>query len=260
MQALHDQIARSRGYRTAQLANTHMKLVFNWGNKFGWLNGRANPCNSIDLAKSLKSNHNRRWTQEELDNSLLNLPKHLATAVALAAYTGLRKSDVIKWEWHQYDENTGRIAGLTQKTSTTIDLPVHAKLKVILANADRFKGCTRIVASKRSPKGFTAMGFQASWQKAKAKLIEDGHCKEGITFHGLRHTIANALAEAGCAPLEIMAITGHTDAASVEAYIKEASKKRMADSGFQKLKAWEALYLNAPRISTDNESEISEAA
>jgi integrase len=191
---------------------------------------------------------NRPWTEDEIDAALLHLPKHLSVAVAIAAYTGLRKGDVINWTWTQYDAANGRIEVLTAKQQVPVSIPVHPRLKIILDDAERWNG-VKIVAAARCPSGYrSASGFQASWETAKAKLQAKGLTGR-LTFHGLRHTLATALAEAGCTILEIMSIAGHSDQASVEHYIREASKKRHADAAFAKLAAWEVRYRTAARAA-----------
>jgi integrase len=56
-----------------------------------------------------------------------------------------------------------------------------------------------------------------------------------LHFHGLRHTTATALAEAGCTPFEIMAITGHQTEQMVKLYTKKVEQKRLATSAVRKL-------------------------
>jgi hypothetical protein len=51
----------------------------------------------------------------------------------------------------------------------------------------------------------------------------------------LRKAAARRLAEAGCTPHEIMAITGHKTLAEVERYCREAEKTRLAESGMGKV-------------------------
>jgi integrase len=252
MQSLHDEIAEKNGFRAAQTIVSTAKMLFNWGNVYGWLGGRANPCNSIQKASRPRNMPatNRPWTESEIDAALLHLPQHLAVAVAIAAYTGLRKSDVINWTWSQYDAANGRIEVLTAKAQETVSIPVHPKLKIVLDSAKRWNG-KKIVCAARCPSGYrSGSGFQSSWETAKAKLEASGLTGH-VTFHGLRHTIATALAEAGSSILEIMAITGHTDPASVEHYIREASKKRLADAAMGKLALWELLYRTSDRIADD---------
>jgi integrase len=56
-----------------------------------------------------------------------------------------------------------------------------------------------------------------------------------LHFHGLRHTTATALAEAGSTTLEIMAITGHQTEQMVKVYTKRVEQKKLATSAVQKL-------------------------
>ncbi len=56
-----------------------------------------------------------------------------------------------------------------------------------------------------------------------------------LHFHGLRHTTATALAEAGASTQEIMAITGHQTEQMVKVYTKRVEQKRLAGSAIRKL-------------------------
>jgi integrase len=66
------------------------------------------------------------------------------------------------------------------------------------------------------------------------------HCEkigiEGRTLHGIRKTTASVLAEMGCTPYQIMAITGHTSLKEVERYTIEAEQKRLASGAMEKWK------------------------
>ena len=54
---------------------------------------------------------------------------------------------------------------------------------------------------------------------------------KGLTFHGLRHTVATKLADAGASTRVIQSITGHTTPQQVETYVATADKKRLAKRG-----------------------------
>ena len=58
------------------------------------------------------------------------------------------------------------------------------------------------------------------------------HC----TFHGLRKCASVRLAEHGCTPHEIAAITGHATLREIERYTKGASRRRLAVSAMAKLR------------------------
>jgi integrase len=56
------------------------------------------------------------------------------------------------------------------------------------------------------------------------------HC----SFHGLRKAVASRLADIGCTPHEIAAITGHASLKEIERYTRTADRKRLAASAIAK--------------------------
>ena len=55
------------------------------------------------------------------------------------------------------------------------------------------------------------------------------------TSHGLRKTACRRLAEAGCTPYEIAAISGHASIAEVQRYTKAADQARLASAAMARL-------------------------
>jgi integrase len=80
-------------------------------------------------------------------------------------------------------------------------------------------------------KPFTAAGF-GNWFREQCDMANLHH----LSFHGLRKACARRMAEVGCTPHEIAAITGHATLKEVERYTKAASRKRLAQSAKRKLK------------------------
>jgi integrase len=56
-----------------------------------------------------------------------------------------------------------------------------------------------------------------------------------LSFHGLRHLAATALADAGCSDRDIMAITGHRTASMVARYTAKADQRVRASAAILKL-------------------------
>ena len=54
---------------------------------------------------------------------------------------------------------------------------------------------------------------------------------KGLTFHGLRHTVATKLADAGVSTRIIQSITGNATPQQVKTYVAAADKKRLAKRG-----------------------------
>ena len=54
------------------------------------------------------------------------------------------------------------------------------------------------------------------------------HNAGDFTIHGLRHSTAAELAEAGCTDAQIAAVTGHKSLRMVAKYRQQAAQKRLA--------------------------------
>ncbi|HCV48790.1 MAG TPA: integrase, partial [Rhodobiaceae bacterium] len=61
----------------------------------------------------------------------------------------------------------------------------------------------------------------------KNKLLRERKIGEGLTFHGLRHTVATKLADAGASTRVIQSITGHATPQQVETYVATANKNAL---------------------------------
>lgn len=135
-------------------------------------------------------------------------------AVLLLLYTGQRIGDVAAMRWSQYD---GAGIGVRQeKTDALVWIPCHRTLKAALDTADRRSDFI-------TGTSYTAEGL--------SRLIKRGlrHAgAEQYTAHGLRKNAAIALAEAGCTPHEVAAITGHRSLAMVQHYTAGAEQKKLA--------------------------------
>jgi integrase len=67
-------------------------------------------------------------------------------------------------------------------------------------------------------------GFISSFQKFRKKLEAKGDVSPGLTFHGLRHTVATVLAEAGVEAETIAAWLGQRSTAMAMHYSREANR------------------------------------
>jgi integrase len=116
--------------------------------------------------------------------------------------------------WSQYD---GEGIGVRQeKTDALVWIPCHRTLKAALDTADRRSDF--IVGTGYTAKGLSQL-INRSLQRVGA---------EQYTAHGLRKNAAIALAEAGCTPHEVAAITGHRSLSMVQHYTTGAEQKKLA--------------------------------
>ena len=92
----------------------------------------------------------------------------------------------------------GQISLVTAKAGTTVRLPISTHLAEILAEVDGAH--TGPIALSSRGQRWTESGLRASWRMLRVALEKDGRVEPGLTFHGLRHTVATILRENGVDP------------------------------------------------------------
>lgn len=245
MTRLRDQAYKTRKRWFANHLLRFMSALFNWGRPYGYMD--ANPCEKVPKIRKPRGERvvNRPWTDEEFASVMAAMPPELRVAVALGAHAGLREGDAIRLTWSAY--RGGVIESRQAKTDDPIWVPVHSELKTILDEARaRLPALSAKLAAKNRPvpmtivvgqrgEPFTESGFRARFFKVIRQLVAEGKVQPGLTFHGLRHTAATKLADAGCDTRDIMAITGHKTEAMVARYTRSADQKRRATAAIMKL-------------------------
>lgn len=160
--------------------------------------------------------------------------------MALGAYAGLREADAARITWSGYDG--AAIEGRQVKTGLSIWVAAHRNLRAVL-NAERERrGVTQLHRNATitiSARGgaLTEGGFRSRFFAIIRELVTEEWVQPGLTFHGLRHTAATTLAEAGCDAKDIQAITGHKTVAMAEHYARRANLKKQAAAAVGKLEA-----------------------
>jgi integrase len=89
----------------------------------------------------------------------------------------------------------GRIWRRTNKTGQELSLPIHPDLAQLLKQSPQHIAIT--IAATTSATPWTESGFNSSFIKAMGALKRAGKIGDGLTFHGLRHTVGTLLIEAG---------------------------------------------------------------
>ena len=218
-------IASTRGNGAASGFKRAVSALFGWAVDNGWL--EQSPVWRI---KNLPGGSLPVWTEEEIRVALARLPEPLRRVVVLGLHTGQRRGDLCRLPWSAYD---GTAIRLTQeKTRTSLTLPCHPELKAELdswrAGADAAI-LTILTDDQGRPWKPTYLSHKMRWGLAKIGL------RERINVHGLRKLAATKLADAGCTPHEIAAVTGHRTLAMVQYYTTAADQERLASAAFTRL-------------------------
>ena len=223
--------------RKADYVVTVLRLLLAYAVKHGYR--QDNPA--LRPGRVNRTTSYKPWPDEALETFFAAAPAELVLAAKLALYTGQRLGDLIRMTWGDYDAGTIRLA--QNKTGAPIMIPVAGPLREAL---DATKRSQIVILTTSTGRPWTAPNLSHQFSKAvKAAGLS------GLVFHGLRHTAAVKLAEAGCSALEIQAITGHRGLEMVETYTRQANQERLAG------KAIKRLETSVPRGNLQNPSEKS---
>lgn len=187
---------------------------------------RYDPTTDVD--RFVLDGEYRPWTDEEIAAFETRWPlgSPERTALALYLYTGQRSSDVTNMRWS--DLRNDRISVTQVKKSrkqkkVRLLIPVHYKLRKALETtprSDEFIIPLNLrLGSQRSTRALSSMF---------SKAIDAAGLAKDVVGHGLRKSSCRRLAEAGCTPHQIMAISGHITLALVDYYTQEAKKPQLA--------------------------------
>ena len=171
---------------------------------------RNDPTFGIKL-ETPKSDGHHTWTEDEITQFEAHYPigSKPRLALALGLYTAQRRGDVVR-----IGRQHIRGAVLTvreQKTGTTLAIPVHPELAAIITATSVGHLTLLTITTGKSYGGNDFTDQFRAWCDA-AGLPQ--RCK----FHGLRKAALTRLADAGCTPHEIAAISGHRTLKEVERY------------------------------------------
>jgi integrase len=190
----------------------------------------ANCMAGVRRSKVKRESFWRSWTDEDIEAYERRWPSgsRERLALALLLYTAQRRTDVVGWG--RQHVRGGILVHATSKSNETtkLEIPLHPALK---AELDLVPKTQMHFLLTQYGEPFTANGF-GGWLHDKVRAAG---ITEQASAHGLRKACCRRLAEAGCTPHQIMAITGHKNLAEVTTYTKAADQKRLAISAIAAL-------------------------
>ncbi len=178
----------------------------------------TNPADDVKMNKSGEGNH--VWTEAEIAQfeAKYAVGTRERLAFDLLLYTSQRCGDVARMGWQNVTGD--EIAVRQGKTKTPLVLMFHPALKLSLASVPR-TNMTFVTNLRGAP--FSSKNF-GNWFKRACRSAGLPHC----SAHGLRHSSATRLAEAGSSASQIAAMTGHRSLGQVQQYTRNADQRRLA--------------------------------
>lgn len=149
-------------------------------------------------------------------------------ALALLLYTVQRRSDVVVMGRQHTKPGKIHVAQAKSGGKTRLWIPIHPDLQ---AELDRVPANQLTFLQTQYGKPFSPAGF-TNWfvEAAQEAGLTDR------TPHGLRKAGSRRLAEAGCTPHQIMAVTGHKNLSEVTLYTASADQERLAEEAIERTK------------------------
>lgn len=213
---MRNEIAFKRGHGAALNFCRAASALFTWARR----NDVVEASPAIDLVFSLQRGSLPAWRDDQAQRAMRELPEPYRRAVVLAYHTGQRRGDLCRIGWHDYD---GQVIRLTQeKTVQPLEIPASAELQAELTIWKADRHAVTILEFRGKP---WRPSYLTQWLPAQLERIG----LPPLGLHGLRRLTAIRLAEAGCTPHEIAAITGHRTLQMVQEYTKGVRQRNLAD-------------------------------
>jgi integrase len=225
---MRDKIYSKRKRRFANYCLAVLSIMLEYGVELGDVK-----VNAVKGVKKIRKRSdapkvNRPWTLAEREAVMAAAPPQLLLPIAIGRWAGLRQGDILKMPRTVYDGNSIRL--VTGKAGIPVSIPVAAPLKTILDQAlapttkdgAPTKPTAIVLCANSRGQPWTGSGFRASFFKLIGELEKDGRVGEGLTFHGLRHSVATDLREAGFDSRTIADMLGQKTTSMAEHYSSEA--------------------------------------
>jgi integrase len=190
---LRDEWARETGRRSVNYVLAVLSVLMSHAFENNLI--ARNPVKGIKRLKRKAEERrlNRAWTLAERRTVLNAAPSHLRLPIALGMFAGFREGDVLRLPKSAIKD--GVITWKTSKRGVLVSIPIIGELAAALAMTPAHDAITVCVNSRGLP--WTRDGFCSSLRTFMKGLEAKGDIPAGLTFHGLRHTVATVLREAG---------------------------------------------------------------
>jgi integrase len=199
-----------------------LKVLLSWAMQRDLV--KSNEAKSVKRLKTTGTH--RPWIDAEIELFTGSAAGNFALPVLIGLYTGQRLGDVLRIPHSAYD---GQTIILTQnKTGVRMAVPVHPVLKESL---DTVSKTAVTICARADGHSWKIDHFKHAFAAKRRAL----GLPDDLHFHGLRHSAASRMAEAGASDAQIQGVTGHKTRAMVELYTAGARQKALASSAISML-------------------------
>lgn len=220
---------KARDQHEPKFANqvvTTLKMVLRHGMEYGHI--ATNPALNLSKATGGNSRKNRPLAPEEAVAVLDEAPAGFLPVVALALYGGIRQGDLAalprlcrRDDWIGFEQSKTRrwhLAPVVPDLAAILDaMPKPAAGAPIPT--------TLLTSSRGEP--WTVEGIKSAWDRLRTKLVKAGRLDPDATFHGLRHTGATWLEEAGYEEGQTKHFLGHGPRTVSGHYGQSADRRKL---------------------------------
>ena len=236
---------KSKRWAFANKTLAVLSIIFSYAVERGYTD--SNPVRQVKKIRRRAgtARRNRGWTKAELDTMMSRAPLHLALPLMIGRWTGLRESDVLTLEASNFDGEVIRYQ--TLKRGVWVSIPVTTRLKQALE--DRPNPGAKTICLNSRGQSWTNDGFKTSLFKYIRKIEADGHVAKGLTFHGLRHTVATELRELGYGNRTIADMLGQKSESMAVHYSRDADLQEKLKPAVEKMELAEETRTKVSRKS-----------
>jgi integrase len=220
LMSIRNVVAKKQGHGAAIAFCRSVSALYKWAIE----QGKTEFSPATKMRNKLRMGELPAWRNEQAMKAMRELPEPYRRAVVLAYYTGQRRGDLCSLKWSAYD---GVVLTVKQQKAKDdkdpLQIPVVPALR---AELEAWKQEARAVTILETVRGMPWIPAYLS-RTLPIELEKVGLPRLGI--HGLRKLTAARLAEAGCSPHEIAAITGHETLSMITHYTKSVNQRTLAD-------------------------------
>ncbi len=183
------------------------------------------------------------WEEHEFDAAVADALEHgnhgLARVYALARWGGFRRGDICQIPLSariSKPDNAGRrqcrFFWVTNKRKVRSDKREDRRLTTFL---DETPSKALTIAYNADGNPWKERQLSQAVDRHMERLAKAGKVRRELDLHGLRHTRGVELAEAGASDAEMMSQLEHSTDRAAKIYRRQAERRRLADSGQDKV-------------------------